>query len=154
MEDNQISLIYFSEDTVPSKWSFYYIINLFLTLLCAVTTFAMIYVTVLIRRKTDDEHTIPVMLVFLILALISKYSAFLWWPKIGGVMYFSWTMIRSYSHPYTDDQFDWHKQCEMTVYPFLMDVFLLPAVILNISKWIYFRLRVERQVQVERSIDF
>lgn len=77
MEDNQISLIYFSEDTVPSKWSFYYIINLFLTLLCAVTTVAMIYVTVLIRRKTDDEHTIPAMLVFLILALISKYSAFL-----------------------------------------------------------------------------
>ena len=42
----------------------------------------------------------------------------------------------------------------MTVFPFLMDVFLLPAVILNINKWIYFRLRVKRQVKVDRSIEF
>ena len=35
-----------------------------------------------------------------------------------------------------------------------MDVFLLPAVILNINKWVYFRLRVRRQVKVDESIDF
>ena len=67
-------LTYKNDDTIPPKWSFYYMVNLFLTLLCAVTTVVMIYVTVLIRRKTDDQElVIPAMLVFLILALVSKY---------------------------------------------------------------------------------
>ena len=35
----------------------------------------------------------------------------------------------------------------MTVFPFLMDVFLLPAVILNINKWIYFKLLIMRYVR-------
>ena len=72
--DNR-QLNYKNDDTVPPKWSFYYMVNLFLTLLCAVTTVVMIYVTVLTRRKTDDQElVIPAMLVFLILALVSKFA--------------------------------------------------------------------------------
>ena len=63
---------------------------------------------------------------------------------LGGILYFSWTMLRSYSFPYEKDVFTHHEQCELTIFPFLMDVFLLPAVILNINKWFYFRLRVRR----------
>ena len=61
----------------PPRLSFYYCSNMFLSILCGVTSVAMIHVSIKVRAKLwDTEKIIPSMLAFLVLALISRYCFF------------------------------------------------------------------------------
>ena len=50
-------------------------------------------------------------------------------------MFFSWSLIRVYSHPLPTG--DHTFTCEMTIYPYLPVVFLTCAIMINFNKWIY-----------------
>jgi len=120
-----------AEEETP-KWSFYFISNTFLALLCLVTLAGMVKVTHKAKQLVwPHEKMIPFMLVFLCLSLL------------GGFTYFSWSLLRVYSYPFPSGTEMSHEQiCEQTAFPFIPVFFLTIAVILNINKWIYFYVRV------------
>ena len=55
---------------------------------------------------------------------------------LGGTIFFSWSLIRTYGSPYSDE-FSRTERCELTVYPYLPVIFLTCAVLLNVNKWLY-----------------
>ena len=61
------------DNEYPPRFSWYYLCNLFLAILCGVSTLGMGYVTMKVQRKLwYTEKVIPSMLVFLILGLVSR----------------------------------------------------------------------------------
>ena len=52
------------------------------------------------------------------------------------MLFFSWSLIRMYSHPWQDPN-SAGALCELTIFPYLPVIFLTCAVLLNINKWIY-----------------
>lgn len=112
------------DEPLPPKTSFYYLSNLFLALLCALTFAVMIVLTVRVSKKVwDQDRVVPFMLIFLDLSLV------------GSTMFFSWSLIRVYSYPLPEDSYTFI--CEETIYPYLPVTFLTCAVLLNMNKWIY-----------------
>ena len=60
------------DNDFPGRLSWYYLVNLFLAILCAASTLAMGYVAAKVQKKLDTERVIPSMLLFLVLSLLSK----------------------------------------------------------------------------------
>lgn len=120
--------------TEPSRWSFYYISNVFLCALSAVTCIGVMYAAYKTAKLVwPKEKVIPVMLVFLSLSLL------------GSFCFFLWSLLRVYQWPYpptVPDQVLAQEACELSVFPFLPVIFLSVAVILNIDKWLYFYFRI------------
>ena len=113
------------KDSLPPKTSFYYLSNLILALLCSFTMCGLLYITVKATRIVwHHDKVIPMMLVFLNLSLL------------GGTAFFSWSLIRVYSHPWKTENSS-AEQCESTIFPYLPVVFLTCAVLLNVNKWVY-----------------
>lgn len=69
----------YAENTTPSRWSYYYMINLFLVLLSGIT---FIVVAIASYQTTKlawpQEKIIPGMLILLSLSLLGSFSFFLW----------------------------------------------------------------------------
>ena len=81
----------FNDEPLPGKNSFYYLSNLLLAMLCAITLAVMCVVTFKVTNMVwDQDKVVPFMLIFLNLSLI------------GSTMFFSWSLIREYSHPLPD----------------------------------------------------
>ena len=118
-----------TDEPVPGKASFYYLSNVILALLCAVTLVMMVALTVKVTKLVWlQDKVVPFMLIFLNLSLV------------GGTMFFSWSNIRVYSRPIPDTSQT--LICEETIYPYLPVVFLTCAVFLNVNKWIYCLLHI------------
>ena len=68
-----------TEDAVPSRFSFYYISNVFLCALSALTFAGVIFALhKTVKLVWPKEKVIPVMLLFLSLSLLGSFSFFLW----------------------------------------------------------------------------
>ena len=64
-------------DDLPPKSSFYYLSNLFLALICALTAIGVAFLTYkVVKMGWRADKVIPVMLVFLDLSLLGKYLCF------------------------------------------------------------------------------
>lgn len=114
---------------MPGKASFYYLSNVILALLCAVTLVMMVVLTVKVTKLVWlQDKVVPFMLIFLNLSLV------------GGTMFFSWSNFRVYSRPISDTSQTFI--CEETIYPYAPVVFLTCAVFLNVNKWIYCLLHI------------
>ena len=114
---------------MPGKASFYYLSNVILALLCAITLVMMVALTVKVTKLVWlQDKVVPFMLIFLNLSLV------------GGTLFFSWSNFRVYSRPISETSQTFI--CEETIYPYLPVVFLTCAVFLNVNKWIYCLLHI------------
>lgn len=69
----------FADNTTPARWSYYYMTNLFLVLLCGITFCIVAIATYQTTKKAwPQEKIIPAMLTLLSLSLLGSFSFFLW----------------------------------------------------------------------------
>jgi hypothetical protein len=66
-------------NTPPAKISFYYLSNIFLAVLCAITFLLMLFATIKASRLVwPQEKLIPFMLLFLCLSIMGSFAFFMW----------------------------------------------------------------------------
>lgn len=63
----------------PTRMSFYFLSNIFLAILCAITFLLMVVATVKASKLVGpQEKLIPFMLVFLCLSIMGSFAFFMW----------------------------------------------------------------------------
>lgn len=137
---------------LPNDARFAYVMYIIFTLICLVTTFVFIWITIKVVKKVGRTDTvIPLMLVMLQLSAISKSrnsplslgsydlltGSFLI-TTLGFVLFFIY-QCRILRTPWLGYE---PNTCLRAIIISISTLFLALAVLLNINKWIYFTLRI------------
>ena len=96
----------------------------------------LVYMTVRVTGMVwENEKVVPLMLITLCFTLL---NLLLYWSYV----------IYSTNHPEWSCSDAISYKCESSVFAYLPALFLANAVILNLNKWVYFKLRINAFIQV------
>ena len=121
---------------MPGDEEFAYIWYIVFTIICFLTSFVLIYITVKVVKKVgQSDKIIPLMLINLSLSALC-FAAFF--------------IDQTLALRQEDDSSLLPNTCKTVFFTSLSTLFLAFAVLLNMNKWIYFTLRIQAQINIRQ----